>query len=152
MRSWGRDSGVGKPLGSSERAMLSEPPKASSLCWTSSIPPSAWTWWAPLIDCVCFDIPLPAGCFQSPEVPEWKPVEHVSTVSGVSHLYLLCATSAPHFKNEFRRKLYRGVCTRPSRQYVSLLGFLMKRSSQTLTRMRYHITCCWKHTHRTWKQ
>lgn len=52
--------------GPCERAVLSEPPRASSLCWTSSIPPSAWTWWVPLIDYVCFDILQAAGCFQSP--------------------------------------------------------------------------------------
>lgn len=49
-----------------EGAMLSEPPRASSLCLACSIPPPAWAWWVLVIDCACFDIPLPAGSFQRP--------------------------------------------------------------------------------------
>lgn len=70
-----------------EGPMLSEPPRASSPCLTYSIPPSAWAWWVLVIDSACFDIPLSAGCFHSPEAPKWKPVVHVSIgVSSVPHL------------------------------------------------------------------
>lgn len=44
------------------------------------------------------------AAFKAPEVPKWKPVVHVSTVSGVSHLYLLCATSAMCFKKLIQEK------------------------------------------------